>query len=335
MKSHKVFEIHTDGKHLYTQSLVPGKSPFDEKRVRDGNEEYREFEPTRSKLAAAIANGTTNTGIRKNSIVLYLGISHGYTASFISDMIGKDGLIFGIDPAPRVVRDLVFLSQDRNNIVPILADANHPEEYATRICLPDVLIQDVAQRNQAEIFLKNCKTLLKQGGYALLAVKARSIDARKKSKQIFEEVRNMVEKELTVIDFRSLEPFERDHCMIIIKNEPPKEVVHREIKDDREVKRENYYPRRDERRPERYESRSSFRPPRREERSDQQRGPREERSARFEKREQDTHNTAKSDFKKDSPSKPTTFSDSPHKEKQNSKEKPKEDRNKSFQRFKR
>lgn len=308
MKPHKVFEIYTDGRRLYTQSLVPGKSPFDEKRIPEGNEEYREFEATRSKLAAAITNGATNIGIRKNSIVLYLGISHGYTASFISDMIGKEGLIFGIDPAPRVMRDLVFLSQDRNNIIPLLADANHPEEYALRICLPDILIQDVAQRNQAEIFLKNCKALLKQGGYGLLAVKARSIDAKKKSKQIFEEVRNIVEKELTIIDFRSLEPYERDHCMIIVKNEPPKETVYRE------EKKENYFPHREERRSKHGEPRSSFRREEPQQDNRNQQRNREEQPARFERREQDSlkKSPSKNDFKKNAamPSHRTSFSES-------------------------
>src|SRR3989338_7151435 len=214
---HKIFELHTDGRKLYTQSLVPGKAPFEERTVRTGGLEFREFDPTRSKLAAAIAKGCTNAGIRKNDIILYLGVSHGYTASFVSDMVGKEGLIFGLDPAPRVTRDLVFLSQDRKNIVPILADANHPEEYVDKICLADIVYQDVAQRNQAEIFINNCKLFLKKGGYGLLAVKARSIDARKKSKQIFEETRKMLEKEFTVIDFRILEPYEMDHCMIIVK----------------------------------------------------------------------------------------------------------------------
>ncbi len=222
IKPHKVFELFTDGRRLYTENLVPGKTPFDERKVFEGASEFREFDPTRSKVAACIAKGATNIGLRKSDIILYLGVSHGYTASFISDMIGKDGLIFGVDPAPRVVRDLIFLSHDRPNIVPLLCDANHPEQYQNRICEPDIIIQDVAQRNQAEIFLKNCE-LLKKGGYGLLAVKARSIDAKKPSKQIFEEVRKQIEEKLTVIDFRNLEPYEKDHCMIIIKNEPPKE----------------------------------------------------------------------------------------------------------------
>lgn len=217
MNPHKIFEIYQGKKGIYTQNMVPGFAPFGERLVVEGSVEYREFDPERSKLAATIVKGCTNAGIRKNDVVLYLGISHGYTASFMSDILGKEGLIFGIDPAPRVVRDLVFIAEKRPNIVPILADAMHPEEYIEHISQVDVVYQDVSQRNQAEIFISNCDLFLKPGGYGLLAVKAKSIDIRRKPKDIFLETRQKLEKKFTVIDYRILEPFERDHCMIIIK----------------------------------------------------------------------------------------------------------------------
>lgn len=216
---HKIFEIYQEarGRKIFTKNLIPGYTRFDERLVREQNEEYREFDPTRSKLAAAIMNGSTNVGIRKDDVVLYLGVSHGYTASFVSDMVGNEGIIFGIDPAPRVIRDLVFLAEKRTNIIPLLVDANHPETYWDKVCQADIVYQDIAQKNQAEIFLKNCQIFLKKGGYGLLAVKARSIDIKRKPKQIFEEVRRIVEQQYTVIDYRILEPFEMDHCMIIVK----------------------------------------------------------------------------------------------------------------------
>jgi len=214
----KLFEIYQDHRgNVYTKSILLGKTHFDERTFRQGSDEYREFDPTRSKLAAMIKKGCTNIGMRKNDVILYLGSSHGFTCSFVSDIVGKEGLIFGIDPAPRVMRDLIFLSEDRPNIVPLIADANHPESYFDKICQADVVFQDVAQRNQTEIFLKNCDLFLKKGGYGLLAVKARSIDVKRKPSQIFQEVRREIEKHYTVIDFRILEPFEKDHCMIIIK----------------------------------------------------------------------------------------------------------------------
>ncbi len=213
-----IFELYQDGRRIFTKNAFPGTTAFfDEKIMPQNGEEYREFDPTRSKLAAAVAKGASNVGIRKGNSVLYLGASHGYTVSFVSDMVGKEGMIFALDSAPRVVRDLIFLCEVRKNIAPLLADANHSETYAKRIVPVDVVYQDLAQRNQAEIFLKNCKQFLKSGGYGLLAVKARSIDAKRSSKQIFEEARKEIEKEMTVVDFRLLDPLEKDHCMIVVK----------------------------------------------------------------------------------------------------------------------
>jgi len=215
---HKIFELYSDNrKRLYTKSIFPGSAPFSETIIKQEGSEYREFEPTRSKLAAAILKGATNIGIRQGDIVLYLGVSHGYTCSFVSDIVGKDGAIFGIDPAPRVMRDLVLLADKRTNIIPLLADANHPEEYQNRICQTDIVYQDIAQRNQADIFIRNCNLFLKSGGYGLLAIKARSIDIKRKPKQLFEEIRKELEGKFTVIDYRILDPFEKDHAMIIIK----------------------------------------------------------------------------------------------------------------------
>jgi fibrillarin-like pre-rRNA processing protein len=81
----------------------------------------------------------------------------------------------------------------------------------------DVVFQDIAQRDQAEIFLENIKLCLKKGGFGLLAVKSRSIDFRKKPKVIFEEIARKLEKEVIIVDKRSLEPFQKDHYFFVIK----------------------------------------------------------------------------------------------------------------------
>jgi len=221
IKAHALFEIYQEarGKRIFTQSILPGKIHFMERTMRDKGQEYREFDPTRSKLAAMIMKGCTNIGIRKNDKILYLGASHGFTCSFVSDMVGKEGIVFGVDPAPRVMRDLIFLAEKRHNIVPMLENANHPEEYKDKICEVDVVFQDVAQKNQEDIFIKNCKAFLKEGGYGLLSIKARSIDVRRKPKDLFIEIRDRLDKVFKVIDYRLLDPFEMDHAMIIIKKQ--------------------------------------------------------------------------------------------------------------------
>lgn len=217
----KIFEVYETrlGKRklLLTKNLVSGKTVYDERTFRDDGIEYREWKPEKSKLAAIILKGTPNTGIRKNDVILYLGSSTGTTVSHVSDIVGNDGFIFALDHAPRVMRELVFVCEQRKNIAPVLADANRPEQYADKVSQVDVLYQDVAQKNQVDIFLKNIDLFLKKGGYALLAVKARSVDVTKNPKQIFKQVKEQLEKEVTIIDYRELEPYQKDHCMFICK----------------------------------------------------------------------------------------------------------------------
>lgn len=217
IKPSKIFDIYQDRNRLYTQNLTPKQSFFQEKLIKKNNKEYREWDPRRSKLAAAILKGFSNIFIRKGDIILYLGASHGYTPSFISDIIGSTGCIFALDIAPRTTRDLIFLCEKRKNIIPIMADANQPNLYLDKVTQADIIYQDIAQRNQAEIFLKNINLFLKPGGYALLAVKAKSIDIKKKPKTIFNEIRSQLEKQTKVIDFKTLEPYQKDHAFIIIK----------------------------------------------------------------------------------------------------------------------
>ena len=216
IKPSPIFEVYQDGRALYTKNSTPGKTFFNEITVQQNSTEFREWDPRRSKLAAAIASGCKNIFVRNNSVVLYLGAAHGYTVSYLSDIVSK-GFIFALDSAPRVVRDLYFVAQARNNIAPILADAAHPEQYVRGLSQVDIVYQDIAQRQQAEIFLKNMDMFLAPSGYGMIAVKARSIDVTQKPSVIFQDVRKMIDKKYPVVDFKVLEPFQKDHCFIICK----------------------------------------------------------------------------------------------------------------------
>lgn len=194
---------------LFTKSL-DGKTFFNE-RINQG---YRQFDFTRSKLAAAIMKNISEIPIRENSSILYLGASHGFTPSFVSDIIGRNGSLFCVEFAPRVIRDLIEICEQRENMAPILADANHPELYKDKIKKVDIIYQDIAQKNQVEILFKNLQ-FLKPKGYVLLAIKSRSIDVTKKPSLIYEEVKNKLKTKLNIIDFRTLDPFEKDHIFFV------------------------------------------------------------------------------------------------------------------------
>ena len=214
-----VFEEHgARRKRLYTKNLTPGKRVYDENLVRKGPIEYREWNPRKSKLAAAIMNGTSQIGLRAGRSVLYLGASTGTTVSHVSDIV-ENGCVFAVESAPRMMRDLVFVCEQRKNVAPILGDAGQPATYAG-CCLPvDCVYQDIAQRNQVGIFLANVDAFLKKGGFGLLAVKARSIDVAARPRDIYRRVRTALEEHrgITIVDYRELEPFEHDHCLFVVK----------------------------------------------------------------------------------------------------------------------
>lgn len=202
---------------LFTKSIVPGKKFFAEKTIKIKGEEFREINPERSKLGAAVLKGLSQTGIKNGSTVLYLGASHGYTPSFVSDIVGEEGFVFCLDFAPRVVRDLVFVCEARNNMAPLLENALFPETYKEKVPMVDVVYQDIAQRDQVKIFLKNCDSFLKKGGFGLLALKPRSIDVTRKPKEIFKETKQELEKKLVIVDYKELDPYEVDHAFFVVK----------------------------------------------------------------------------------------------------------------------
>ena len=204
-------------KILLTRNAVPGKTAYDELLIQEQGIEYRTWDTRKSKLAAAIAKGIGNINIRPGSLVLYLGASTGTTVSHVSDIIGNDGFVFAIEFAARVARQLVFLAEQRKNIAPILADANKPELFYNKALAVDTVFQDIAQKHQVAIFIKNCDLFLKKGGFGILCVKARSIDVAKKPKEIFKDVTTELEKHYIIADYRDLEPFQLDHCIFVCK----------------------------------------------------------------------------------------------------------------------
>lgn len=207
-------------KRYFTKSIYPEFKGFDEKTITKKGVTYREVDPSRSKLFAGLAKNLSQAGIKKGTTVLYLGASHGYTASFVSDMIGEEGIIICVDPAPRVMRDLVFVCEQRKNMIPVMADARQPESYEEYVPKEgvDVVFQDISQRDQTNIFLKNINKYLKKGGYGILAYKARSVDVTRKPKQLFEEAEKELKKAgLEVIEKKTLEPYEKDHAIFLTR----------------------------------------------------------------------------------------------------------------------
>ncbi len=205
--------VFRSGRYVYTKNLAPGKNVYGEKLVG----EYREWIPNRSKLCAAIMKGVKITGIKRGDKVLYLGASSGTTASHVSDIVEREGAVFCVDIAYRVVRDLLFVCEDRPNMYPLLENANFPEKYSNIFPKVDVVYQDVAVKNQTQMAIKNAELFLKKDGYLIVAIKARSIDISKNPLQIFNEAEKEFRQHFIIVDKKRLEPFERDHIFFVMQ----------------------------------------------------------------------------------------------------------------------
>ncbi|XP_021487242.1 rRNA/tRNA 2'-O-methyltransferase fibrillarin-like protein 1 [Meriones unguiculatus] len=205
---------------LVTMNLVPGVSVYGEKRVtiiEDGEKvEYRMWNPFRSKLAAAILGGVDRIHIKPKSRVLYLGAASGTTVSHVSDIIGPDGLVYAVEFSHRAGRDLVNVAKKRTNIIPVLEDARHPLKYRMLIGMVDVIFADVAQPDQSRIVALNAHTFLRNGGHFLISIKANCIDSTASAEAVFaSEVKKLQQENLKPQEQLTLEPYERDHAVVV------------------------------------------------------------------------------------------------------------------------
>ncbi|MCD6248283.1 MAG: fibrillarin-like rRNA/tRNA 2'-O-methyltransferase [Hadesarchaea archaeon] len=210
-------ELERGLNRLATVNFSPGTKVYGEQVVSAEGIEYRIWDPYRSKLAAAILRGLSPIPIAGGSRVLYLGAASGTTASHISDIVGREGTIYCVEISPRPMRDLLAVCERRQNMIPILADASRPNQYHMIVEQVDVIYQDVAQPEQTNILLENARIFLKNKGYAFLALKARSIDVTKEPREIFRDEIGKLERELEIVDSRILEPYAKDHAMILAR----------------------------------------------------------------------------------------------------------------------
>ena len=207
--------VFSERGRIYTMSRDPGKRVYGERLVSVRGTEYREWSATRSKLSAYLSAGGRSYPLKRDSKVLYLGAANGTTVSHVSD-IANEGVVYSVEFSPRSFRDLVKLSESRSNICPILADATKPDEYSFAMEKVDVVYSDVAQKNQADILADNMD--MYGARYGMVCIKARSEDVTAPPERIFEMSRKrLVERGLKVLDLRSLEPFEKDHVMIVVE----------------------------------------------------------------------------------------------------------------------
>jgi len=189
--------------------------------VKVSRKEYRVWDAYRSKLAAAILKDIEQVPVIPDAKVLYLGAASGTTASHVSDIVGKEGVVFCIEFAQRTMRELIeHVCSYRANMSPILADARQPSRYRPLVSTVDSIYCDVAQPEQARILADNSDLFLRESGAVMIAVKSRSVDVTMSPASVFsKEKRTLVQRGFRIVDTVRLEPYEKDHAMIVAKKQ--------------------------------------------------------------------------------------------------------------------
>ena len=88
----------------------------------------------------------------------------------------------------------------------------------------DTIFADVAQPDQARIVALNAQYFLKNGGHFVISIKANCIDSTAAPEAVFAgEVKKMQAEKMKPIEQLTLEPYERDHAVVVgIYRAPPK-----------------------------------------------------------------------------------------------------------------
>ncbi|VDO06005.1 unnamed protein product [Rodentolepis nana] len=215
-----VFIIRGKDDSLATLNSVIGESIYGEKRVSVDNDsgekiEYRMWNPFRSKLAAGVINGLKDIHMAPGSRVLYLGAASGTTVSHVSDIVGPEGCVYAVEFSHRSGRDLLNVAKHRTNIVPIIEDARHPHRYRMLVGMVDCVFADVAQPDQSRIVSLNAEQFLKEGGFAVISIKASCIDSVANPEVVYAgEMENMKKDKFFPLEKMTLEPYERGHAIV-------------------------------------------------------------------------------------------------------------------------
>jgi fibrillarin-like pre-rRNA processing protein len=216
----RIFVLDLFGEmRIATRPEVP--VPVYGERIVEG---LRIWDPHRSKLAALLVKSRLAGGLgglvselklQPDAKVLYLGAATGTTVSHVSDLVPR-GLVYAVEFSPRSMRDLLGLCQARDNIIPLLEDASQPERYASFLEPVDLVYQDVAQRNQAEIASRNAARYLKPGGTLVLMIKARSVDVTADPKEVCRTEIERLEG-FDLLSVSDLRPYHQDHWAVVAR----------------------------------------------------------------------------------------------------------------------
>lgn len=212
----RFYGVYSDGENFYTLNAVPGISVYGEVLVREKEREFRRWNPMRSKLCAMLHKKLKNFAFDGKTEVLYLGAATGTTVSHISDIL-TEGQIYAVEISKTPFLNLLQLATTRKNIIPLLTDAARTYTYSPIVQKVDVVYQDIAQKNQVEIFIQVVNEFLQDKGTGYLIIKGPAIDSTRKMEEVLAEcVAQIEDANLMILEKIMLKPFDAEHCALVV-----------------------------------------------------------------------------------------------------------------------
>ncbi len=207
--------LRTDREEFWTEAVGPPPSVHGERWTSFDGRALRAFEPPRSKLAAALAAGWTAPLPRVGERWLYLGAASGTTASHVADLVGPAGRVYAVERSLRPFARLLKLAERWPNLLPILADAREPDQYADRVPVVEGIYADVAQPGQAELAEANAQRYLDPtAGALLLALKTSSLGRAASRTAHLHSALSALEGTVRLEEPIRLDPFYRSHYLV-------------------------------------------------------------------------------------------------------------------------
>ena len=172
MKETRIFQIQIGNEEqLATKNIVKGTKTRKEKIVIVNNEEFLEWNPYKSKLAAAIRSGLQILPIIKNSKVVCINLPEESTILHISNIVGSDGSVFVIDVNKNKKSFLNKLVNTHKNIIPIYDTVDELSFSSSITGKVDALYVDIPESEQIETIVEKYGSLLKNEGFLMLIAK--------------------------------------------------------------------------------------------------------------------------------------------------------------------
>ena len=172
MKETRIFQIQIGNEEqLATKNIVEGTKTHKEKIVIVNDEEFLEWNPYKSKLAAAIRNGLQILPIIKNSKVVCINPLEESTILHISNIVGSEGSVFVIDVDKNKKSFLNKLVNTHKNIIPIYDTVDELSFSSSITGKVDALYVDIPESEQIETIVEKYGSLLKNEGFLMLIAK--------------------------------------------------------------------------------------------------------------------------------------------------------------------